>query len=96
MKKMLKYCNSSRYFKNTECEYFPCHSTGGDGFNCLFCYCPLYHYKCPGKYKEISIKGRVIKDCTDCIYPHIPENYDNIIKIMEKISCGKENSRKEG
>lgn len=55
--------NSYRFFENKECKYFPCHE-GVDDFNCLFCYCPLYHLEnCPGNpiYKE---KGdRKIKVC---------------------------------
>ncbi|MBQ9912000.1 MAG: hypothetical protein IJM49_03120 [Firmicutes bacterium] len=34
--------NSSSFFCNKECKYFPCHETKDpDSFNCLFCYCPL-------------------------------------------------------
>ena len=33
----------SRFFQNTECEFFPCHQgISKEEFNCLFCYCPLY------------------------------------------------------
>ena len=35
--------NSYRFYKNSECEYFPCHKIDNtDEFNCMFCYCPLY------------------------------------------------------
>ena len=34
--------NNSKYFKNSECEYFPCHKVDGDYFNCMFCCCPLF------------------------------------------------------
>ena len=34
--------NSYKYFKNTDCKYFPCHKGLSDDFNCLFCYCPMY------------------------------------------------------
>ena len=46
--------NSSKFFANKDCEYYPCHKMEGD-LNCLFCYCPLYHLEdCPGNptYKD--------------------------------------------
>ena len=45
--------NSSRFFANKECEYYPCHKSDGD-INCLFCFCPLYNMECPGNYKIID------------------------------------------
>ncbi len=78
--------NSDRYFKNTECKYYPCHDMikGGD-FNCLFCYCPLNCYDdCPGTPKFIKMSsGKTIKDCKECTFPHEPENYDRIIKFLK-------------
>lgn len=61
--------NNSMYFRNTDCEYYPCHETDGGYFNCMFCYCPLYCLgdKCGGNY-EYTDKG--IKDCTKCLVPH--------------------------
>ena len=41
------------FFRNQECEFFPCHKTDDpDNFNCLFCYCPLYALKdkCGGNF----------------------------------------------
>ena len=39
---MEKPQNSSRFFENRACAYFPCHAgMEGEAFNCLFCYCPL-------------------------------------------------------
>lgn len=74
--------NSYRYFENKECQYFPCHKKDGD-FNCMFCYCPMYRLeKCPGTPSYIDIKGKTIKDCSNCTFPHEPENYD---AIMEKL-----------
>ncbi|MCR4691390.1 MAG: metal-binding protein [Lachnospiraceae bacterium] len=73
---------SSRYFENRACEYYPCHK-GCEEMNCLFCYCPLYHRQdCPGNpsYKEKN--GRRIKVCTDCTFPHRPENYDKIRELL--------------
>lgn len=71
-----------KFFSNRECEFFPCHKgISNDDFNCLFCFCPLYHKKdCGGNY--IIVKG--IKDCSNCRIPHIKENYDHIIDILNK------------
>ena len=66
------------FLQNTECEYFPCHKGVAPArFNCLFCYCPLYMLgqDCGGEFRYTE-KG--IKDCTDCVVPHIPENYGRI------------------
>ncbi len=76
--------NNSKYFCNKDCEYFPCHKgIDQDAFNCLFCYCPLSPLKqCPGTPEYIDINGKKIKDCSHCVYPHIPEHYDQLIKIL--------------
>lgn len=75
--------NSSRFFENRDCIYFPCHR-GLSDLNCLFCYCPFYLWtQCPGNPHWISRGEHPVKDCTDCIYPHVPENYD---AIMEKLA----------
>ena len=53
--------------------------------NCLFCYCPMYRIeKCPGHPDYMEVDGKVIKECTNCTFPHIPENYEKVIKILEK------------
>ncbi len=73
--------NSSRFFSNTQCAYFPCHK-GADPetFNCLFCYCPLYLApRCIG-HPEWLPNG--IKDCSHCMEPHRPENYPRIIQEL--------------
>ena len=76
---------SYKYFKNEACCYYPCH-TGmkGEDFNCLFCYCPLNRYKdCPGNPRYIRTKsGKMIKNCSECTFPHEPENYEQIIKFL--------------
>lgn len=73
--------NSYRYFENRECKFYPCHET--DNVNCLFCYCPLYPKEyCPGNYKYIEVKGKMIKECSDCTFPHKEENYDVIMKFL--------------
>ena len=74
---------SHRYFANKDCMYYPCHC-GIKDFNCLFCYCPLYRLdECPGNPTYQEINGKRIKICTDCVFPHIPENYDKIIEILK-------------
>ena len=69
--------NSHRFFRNDQCEYFPCHQ-GLDPahFNCLFCFCPLYFLPdCGGE----GVMRQGIKDCTTCTRPHRPDGYDAII-----------------
>lgn len=77
--------NSYRYFENKQCKYYPCHQ-GLDDFNCLFCYCPLYHLeKCLGHPRFKEKDGKIIKICTDCNFPHNPKNYEAIVlKLKEK------------
>jgi len=69
--------NNSRFFRNFECEYFPCHRTDDtEDFNCLFCYCPLYcDAHCGGNYTFTSTG---IKDCSNCLLPHKANNYEYI------------------
>ncbi len=71
----MKNCYS--YFQNKSCEYFPCHKTDSDCFNCLFCYCPLYFMEndCGGSYRLLA-DGT--KDCSACLIPHLPEGYEYI------------------
>lgn len=75
--------NGFSYFKNTECEYFPCHKGANhDEFNCLFCYCPLYNdQNCDGNF-ILTEKG--VKDCSFCLVPHNPDNYDLIISKIKQ------------
>ncbi len=73
------------FVQNRECEYFPCHAGAeGEGFNCLFCYCPLYALgdKCGGNY---SYTAQGIKDCSGCLVPHRRENYDKIVEKMAAV-----------
>ncbi|MEE0898457.1 MAG: cysteine-rich small domain-containing protein [Acutalibacteraceae bacterium] len=75
--------NSSKFFSNTDCEYYPCHN-GVKNFNCLFCYCPLYPLEnCLGNYTILEINGRSIKDCSNCTFPHRAENYDKIMDMLK-------------
>ena len=71
--------NNYSFFRNHECEYFPCHKVKDDStFNCLFCFCPLYLLEdCGGNY---AMNENHIKDCSHCTIPHRPENYDYILK----------------
>ena len=73
--------NSSSFFKNINCENFPCHKVENtENFNCLFCYCPLYHLEdCGGNYSFIE---NGVKDCSNCTLPHKANNYDYIIKKL--------------
>ena len=76
--------NSSKFFANKECEYYPCHQMDGD-LNCLFCYCPLYHLEsCPGNPTFKDKNGKRIKVCSGCTFPHHPENYDRIMALLRK------------
>lgn len=73
------------FFQNSECEYFPCHKCEDtENFNCLFCYCPLYALgdKCGGNFKYIE-EG--IKDCSDCMFPHIRNNYMAVLSKYPEI-----------
>lgn len=63
------------YFRNQECEYFPCHPAKDlNNFNCLFCYCPLYALgdRCGGSFTYLP---NGCKDCSQCMFPHLKENY---------------------
>lgn len=71
-----------KFCQNRECEFFPCHKgLPPERFNCLFCYCPLYALgeSCGGAFRYTE-SG--IKDCSDCLRPHIPEKYDEITSAM--------------
>ncbi|MBU3159276.1 cysteine-rich small domain-containing protein [Clostridium frigoris] len=74
--------NNYKFFRNKECEYFPCHEVeNNEKFNCLFCYCPLYFLKqCGGNGKFVN----GIKDCSSCLIPHSENGYEYIVgKIRE-------------
>lgn len=68
-------------FVNSECEFYPCHS-GVDGVNCLFCFCPLYHYDCGGTF---NILENGWKDCSGCNKPHEEGGYDWVIETLKKV-----------
>ncbi len=80
------------FVQNKDCEYFPCHKCADpDRFSCLFCYCPLYPLgeNCGGNF---TYTPEGIKDCSDCVKPHIRENYG---AIMEKMSAVAELAKKK-
>lgn len=85
------------FFQNKKCEYFPCH-TGADPetFSCMFCYCPLYALgdKCGGSF---TYTKSGIKDCSNCLRPHMRENYDQIVSDIGKVIqlCKKDVSESE-
>jgi len=83
--------NDSSYFKNEECEFFPCHKSDGENFNCLFCYCPLYTMgkDCGGNF---SYTADGVKDCSDCLIPHSENGY---LYITEKCREICENLKEE-
>lgn len=75
--------NSHRFFRNTDCRYFPCHPGLDEaGFNCLFCYCPLYLVADCGGSPRFLENG--VKDCSACLRPHRPEGYDDILAALRK------------
>ena len=79
--------HSHQYFKNQDCQYFPCHQgMEGEEFNCLFCYCPMNPYEdCLGKSRYIKrSNGKVVKDCSGCTFPHEPRNYQMIMDFLKK------------
>ena len=77
--------NCSSFFRNYECEHFPCHKVEhNEDFNCLFCYCPLYPFAdCGGNYK---FTDKSVKDCSECVLPHKEKKYQY---IMNKLKVNK-------
>ena len=74
-----------QYFAHRDCEYFPCHpGANSEKFNCLFCYCPLYALgsDCGGNFSYTADRA---KDCSACLYPHAPENYEKIVGRLEEL-----------
>ncbi len=76
--------DSYRFFANRACKYYPCHE-GLAELNCLFCYCPLHdRTDCPGNPHYFEKDGKRIKDCTNCVFPHRPENYEAVMEFLKK------------
>ena len=85
--------NCFKFYKNTDCEYFPCHATDDEeNFNCMFCYCPLYPLgsKCGGDFRYLD---NGIKDCSNCLLPHRPEGFDYIMSKWDMINNIAKNNR---
>lgn len=70
--------NDFNYFQNVDCRFFPCHDTVPKAdFNCLFCYCPLYHYAdCGGTYR---ISEHNVKDCSKCTRNHDKDSWKYVV-----------------
>ena len=83
------------FFQNRECEYFPCHTGANpETFSCLFCYCPLYCLgdQCGGSF---TYTENGLKDCSNCLKPHIRENYGKISERMpEVMELARKNDKK--
>ena len=74
--------HNSRFFSNTDCYYFPCHQSENDkGFNCLFCYCPLYFFSDCGGHPVVRDR---VKDCSNCNKPHQPGGYEHVIARLTR------------
>lgn len=74
-------------FTNEACPFMPCHKGVRREFNCLFCYCPLIAYECPGPYRVfIDARGIRRKDCSHCSLPHngIRQSWGFIQKWLEE------------
>ena len=70
-------------FTNAACPFYPCHRGVKREFNCLFCYCPLIAYACPGPFQVYTdSRGQRRKDCTDCRLPH--EGYHAAWSFIQK------------
>ncbi|MBQ6594502.1 MAG: cysteine-rich small domain-containing protein [Clostridia bacterium] len=81
---------SHKFFRNEKCAYFPCHEgIREERFNCLFCFCPLYAMgrDCGGAFRYTA--GGV-KDCSDCVFPHIPENYEAVLEKLRRAAEDRE------
>lgn len=74
--------NSTTFFRNTSCVFFPCHEGIPEAaFNCLFCYCPLYTLgpTCGGDFSYTSTD---IKDCSRCTRLHDGDQGAAIVKAQ--------------
>ncbi len=82
------------FFQHRECESFPCHKTDDiEGFNCLFCYCPLYALgeACGGNF---TYTESGVKNCTGCSFPHRRENYGKIVERFPQLARLAEKKKK--
>ncbi len=73
---------------DTNCDYLPCHIGLED---CTFCYCPIYQCndtQTGGFEKLHSRTGKPVWACSSCIFPHITENAEKILKGLIKLNLG--------
>ena len=82
------------HFSHRACEYYPCHpGANPEGFNCLFCYCPLYALgrDCGGGF---TYTAAGVKDCSRCRLPHEPGGWEYVMaKLPELIAKTAENGK---
>ena len=69
-----------KYFVHKDCTFYPCH-THGTMDSCLFCWCPLYLLECGG---DFQVK-RGLKDCSDCLIPHVQDGYEYILEGVNRM-----------
>jgi Zn-finger protein len=52
----------------------------------MFCYCPLYMLgdRCGGNF---TFTKDGIKNCKDCLFPHLRENYDRLMARYPEIAA---------
>ena len=74
-----------KYFIHQECAFYPCHDLE-EWKSCLFCWCPLYLLECDGTF----VLRNGIKDCSNCIIPHVEEGYDYILSVIQSKVYGAE------
>jgi Zn-finger protein len=44
--------------------------------------------ECEGNYEMIKGKnGKAVKDCSNCILPHIESGYDYVMKYLKRKAC---------
>lgn len=83
----MKRRDADKSFTNADCPWFPCHEgVEREGFNCLFCYCPLYALgeRCGGSF---TYTPSGVKDCTACTLPHAPGGYEAILRRLGDVAA---------
>jgi Zn-finger protein len=75
--------NNHKFFENKNCIYYPCHKDI-DKVNCLFCFCPLFNTNQCHVLKIFKKDKRSV--CEGCSFPHIPKNYDELMRKLRKIN----------
>lgn len=82
-----------KFMQNKKCEYFPCHKgIKEEDFNCLFCFCPLYLVaECGGNPRWKSTDDGQVKDCSNCLRPHQPGAYENVLNAFKVLTARNRN-----